>query len=315
MTTDHVSIVIPTRNGMQTLPALFDALARQHFARPLVPEIVVVDSGSVDGTVEYVRARATRVLEIAAADFDHGVTRNLAIQHTSGEFIVLLVQDAVPAANDCLSALMAPLLADVTVAGTYARQRLRPEASALTRSYAERWRPSRDAAYTAAVSNDDFERLEPMERLRLCTFDNVCSCIRRSVWETHPFRPTTIAEDIEWAKDVLLAGYCIEFAPRAVVVHSHDRSARYELARTYLLHRRLFELLGVRTVPSLPDLLRAIVSSLVFHVRCESAVPDEPRRMARLARAIALAGAWPIGQYVGGLSAARGWSPIRSRSV
>jgi len=112
----------------------------------------------------------------------------------------------------------------------------------------------------------------------------------------HPFRETTIGEDIEWAREVLLTGYRLAYVPDAAVIHSHERSASYEFDRTRVLHRRLYELFGVRTIPTPVHLARAIASCIVTHLRFE-----------RSARALALAFAWPLGQYVGALSAARGW--------
>jgi len=52
----------------------------------------------------------------------------------------------------------------------------------------------------------------------------------------------------------------VRWVPEAEVIHSHDRSARYELARTYVLHRRLYELFKLRTIPTLPLLAKAIQS-------------------------------------------------------
>jgi rhamnosyltransferase len=181
--------------------------------------------------------------------FNHGLTRNAAIEQARGELVVLLVQDAVPANDSWLAALTAPLLADARLAGTFARQRPRPDASPLTRLYLERTAVAREKPRMAApLTSVELAALAPMDRLERCTFDNVCSCIRRSVWTRIPFRETPIGEDVEWAKEVLLAGYSLAFTPAAVVVHSHDRSAAYEFDRTYTLHRRLFELFELRTI-------------------------------------------------------------------
>ena len=95
----------------------------------------------------------------------------------------------------------------------------------------------------------------------------------------------------------MLAGYRLAYVPAAAVVHSHERSARYEFRRTYLLHRRLSELFGLRTIPSLPALARAIVSSLALHLRLIGG--------DGILRAIMLAFAWPLGQYLGARSAVR----------
>jgi len=297
------SVVIPTCNGAATLPALADALARQRVDFPF--EVVAVDSGSTDGSAALLRGRVDRLITIPAGTFDHGATRNSAIEQSRGDLIVLLVQDAVPASDTWLAALTAPLRADAGLAGTFARQIPRPDASAITRRYLERWAgASATPRIMAVASAAEFEALTPSARLERCTFDNVCSCIRRSVWLNHPFRPTPIAEDVEWARDVLLAGHRLAYTPDAVVIHSHDRSAQYEFARTYALHRRLHELFGLRTIPSALGLARAVVSSLGAHLRCEAS-----------ARAIALAVAWPLGQYLGALSSVRRWKPMRTRSV
>jgi rhamnosyltransferase len=311
MSAPLVSIVLPTRNGAATIPALLDSIARQRVHFPF--EIVAVDSSSSDGTADLLRGRVDQLISIPADAFDHGLTRNLGIERAGGELIVLLVQDALPASGSWLAALTGPLIADDRVAGAYARQLPRPDASAITRHYHARWVASSDVARTSAVAGSaELEALDPMARLEYCAFDNVCSCIRRSIWCQHPFRGTPIAEDLEWAAEVLLAGYRLAYVPEAEVIHSHDRSARYEFARTCMLHRRLYELFQLRTIPTFPLLARAIASSLVVHLRCQA---QGSRVLDGSGRAIALAFALPLGQYLGAVSAVRGWKPFRSSMV
>jgi rhamnosyltransferase len=298
-----LSIVIPTRNGAATLPALLDALGRQRVDLPV--EIVAVDSASTDGTAEMLRGRVDRLVSIEAGAFDHGLTRNLGIEQARGDLIVLLVQDALPASDTWLAALIAPLLDDDRVAGSFARQLPRPDASPITRAYLARWEAASSTPRVSAVeSRAAFEALDPRARFQRCIFDNVCSCIRRAVWRKHPFASTPIAEDLEWARAVLLEGYRLVYAPSAAVIHSHDRSPRYEFTRTYVLHRRLYELFGLRAIGTLPLLARAIVSSLAAHLRLE-----------RDGRAVGLAFAWPLGQYFGALSAIKGWKAPRTGTV
>lgn len=302
----RVSIVIPTRDGAATLPHLLDAIARQRVDVPV--EVVAIDSSSTDGTPELLRARADRFISIPAETFDHGATRNAGIAASSGDLVVLTVQDAVPADDEWLAALIAPLRSDEMLAGTFARQRPRAGASALTRHYLAQWSGASPRARVVSVDGPgEFARLTPLERLERCTFDNVCSCIRRSAWQVHPFRPARIAEDLEWAKTVLLAGHRLAYVPDAVVVHSHERSLRYEFDRAYEVHRQLAALFGLRTIADVPALARAVGSSLALHLRCR----DEQGRRARLGRAVGLGIVWPLGQYLGGRSAARRAAPIR----
>jgi rhamnosyltransferase len=306
MQRSRVSILIPTWNGVKALPALLDAIERQS-RRP--DEIVAVDSASTDGTPALLERRGVRVHAIAPAAFNHGATRNAGVTLTTGDLVILIVQDAVPVDGGWLDALTRPLDADPMIAGTFARQVPTEHAGALTRWSLAQWAAARpEPRIVGPLTQDEFDALAPMSRLDACAFDNVCSCIRRSVWNEHPFRSTPIAEDLEWAREVLLAGHRLVYAPTAVVIHSHDRPARYEFARTYLLHRRLYELFELRTIPTVRGLARAIATSAALHLRCERAVQGIPR-------ALALAFAWPLGQYCGGLSAARGWRPLRSRTV
>jgi rhamnosyltransferase len=302
-----VSIALLTKNGEATLPALLDALWSQQAMAP--PEIVAVDSGSTVRTLVILEGRVKRVIPIEPSEFNHGLTRNLAIEQTTGDLIVFIVQDALPTSDRWLEDLTAPLVADETVAGAFARQVPRPEASGVTRHYLALGAAAGDESWYSEISGEaEWQETTPEERLWRCVFDNVCSCVRRSVWAAHPFAETPIGEDIEWARDVLLAGHRIVYAPQATVWHSHERSALYEYRRTYLLHRRLWELFELQTIPTFSLATRAMASSLALHLRCEG------RQPARWLQTAALAVAWPAGQYFGARSAVRGrplpsWRP------
>jgi rhamnosyltransferase len=166
------------------------------------------------------------------------------------------------------------------------------------------------------AGRDTYEALSPAERLALCTFDNVCSCIRRDVWKRHPFRAAAIAEDLAWAKEVLLEGYDLAYVPGAAVVHSHDRPASYELRRTYLVHQQLRRLFGLATVPTWAHLARSIAVSLSAHSRWTLGGPGSAaHRLSAMPRALALAVALPLGQYLGARSADAGRELLRVRGV
>jgi glycosyltransferase involved in cell wall biosynthesis len=92
--------VIPTRNAGPEFARTLAMVRQQQVGSPL--EVLVVDTASSDGTVELCREFKVRVLAIQPHQFNHGLTRNYAIAKTSGEYVALLVQDAVPAADDWL---------------------------------------------------------------------------------------------------------------------------------------------------------------------------------------------------------------------
>ena len=305
MSAPRVSVVVPTRNGAATLPAMLDALRAQKTAHAL--DIIAVDSGSTDGTLDVLAGRVRHVVGIAAEEFDHGLSRNAGIERADGDFVVLLVQDALPVSEDWIDRLVAPLVADDTLAGTFARQQPRSDASALTKAQLRDYSASQSVPWTSRIpgGRPEFDALSPIERFRRCTFDNVASCIRRSVWLQQPFKPTPIAEDLEWARDVLLAGHGIAYVPDAVVIHSHDRPARYEFERTRVLHDRLFRLFCLQTIPNRSGLARAMLTSLGAHLGREWRSPS------RWPRAAALAFAWPAGQFAGARRGRNG--PFQSR--
>jgi rhamnosyltransferase len=300
--TPFVSIVIPTLNGGRTLERLLDSIAAQ--ASRCETEVVAVDSGSTDGTLDWLRRYGARVLPIARETFNHGESRNVALTHARGTLAVLIVQDAVPAGDTWLDSLVAPMLDDPGLAGTFARQQPWPDASRLTAHYLSRWVASDPSPRTLALTAAAFEALSPAERHAACAFDNVCSCIRMSVWRAHPFRPTPIAEDLEWAKEVLLAGHRLAYVPSAVVWHSHERPVRYELHRTYRVHQRLQALFGLSTIPSVAALFGALGRTLPVHLRL--AAGERDRRLRAVLRGAGLAVALPLGQYLGARAARDG---------
>src|SRR5207249_2134974 len=104
-------------------------------------------------------------------------------------------------------------------------------------------------------------------------------------------------------------GHRIAYTPAARVIHSHERGARYELLRTYAVHRRLAELFDLGTVPTLGALARSIGASLALHRRLARGAPAR-----EILRATALAFAWPLGQYLGARAHQRGWR-FRPRGI
>jgi rhamnosyltransferase len=310
VTAPLVSVVIPARNGGPRLASVLDAVRQQR--TDFATELIAVDSGSTDGTLETLSRRVDVLLKIAPPDFNHGATRNLGASHARGAFVVMLVQDALPQSDRWLEALIAPMRRDPGIAGTFARQVACSDASPLTRHHLATWIAAGPDARTMAIHDHSaYDQWSPLERLKACAFDNVCAAVRRSVWEQHPFPEVPIAEDLAWGREVLLAGHALAYVPDAIVEHSHERSAWHELKRTWVLHQQLHRLFGVRTIPTLRHLARAAASSAIVHRRCLRTAQQAPTFQSRL-RAHALAIAWPLGQYLGGLTAATGrdhWRP------
>jgi rhamnosyltransferase len=295
--------VIPTRDGAETLEQLLESLFAQQTGFEF--EVVVVDSGSIDGTLDLLSRHPLRLHRIPPEDFDHGETRNLGIRLASGDLVALLTQDALPATPDWLEQLVRPF-EDPRVAGAYGRQLPRPDCDVVTRRRLENWLTGRSEPALAMLDGRSLEDLSPVERFRLCTFDNVCSALRRSVWEKIPFLRADFGEDIAWGRAIVQGGFALAYQPKAAVYHSHRRSVAYEYLRTRLCHRTLFELFGLAMVPKVRDVVRSARSNLrddLPYVWRSGLAGSE--RWRQLARVAALSFASPLAQHLGARDARR----------
>jgi rhamnosyltransferase len=252
------SVVIPT---FQAGPGFDELLTRLFSQRTDFDyEVLVIDSGSTDGTVELARRYGVSVHRIDPGGFDHGATRNLGASLSAGRYVALLVQDALPVDDVWLAAMVENLEADETVAGVYGRQIPRPDSSPLTQALMRDWPTSRPERHEQfAGGPESYTALPPATRRSLAVFDNVSSCVRRSVWEHICFERTRFGEDLRWGKAVVEAGYKLVYEPRSAVLHSHERGALYDLRRHYVEGLILQKLFGLTPTPNLPRLLLNVI--------------------------------------------------------
>lgn len=303
--TPDVSVVIPTYNAGSEFDGVLQAIFDQRTGFGF--EVLVVDSGSSDGTLEVARKHSARVLGVPKSEFTHGGTRNRGISEARGEFVAMIVQDALPADENWLGKLVENLANDERVAGAYSRQIPRPDCNPFTRYALENHFTNLPERREQAI--DDlarYEALSPPKKLRLVTFDDVSSCLRRSAWEEHPFEALSYGEDIEWSQRVLKAGYKVVYEPRSAVIHSHNRSAVYEMKRAYVTHKLLGEMLGFRALPSFGD-LRTRLPGLVRQRWKLARASGGGRRL--YAQAVARSVGDQAGVFLGGVAAHGGRVP------
>ena len=216
-----ISVVIPVKDGGEDLRRCLEAIATQRAEEEI--EVVVVDSGSGDGSVELARSFGARVHEIPTSEFNHGATRNLGVSLAKGDKLVFTSQDAHAERDDWLASLTGPL-ADPQVAGAYGRQIAHEDASPSEQFFLD-FLYGPDARVQRAQ-----ERIGPEDTL----FSNVNAAIRRDVFERFPFVDDIVmSEDQEWSARVLKEGYALHYVPAAVVRHSHPYTLRQAFRRFY----------------------------------------------------------------------------------
>lgn len=238
------SIIIPTKNPGSVFRRVLPAVLSQDVTFDF--EVLVIDSGSTDGTLDYVTGLGdprVRLHCIEPASFGHGRTRNLGVSMTSGEYAVLITHDAMPADDRWLAAMVATADTDPQIAGVFGRHIAYPEADPFTARELELHFAGFDA--WQVVQMDDPERYARDEGYRqvLHFFSDNNALVRRSVWDVLPYPDVDFAEDQIWAQKIIEAGYKKAYARDAVVMHSHDYALFERLQRSFdeaYAFRRLF---------------------------------------------------------------------------
>jgi rhamnosyltransferase len=252
----RVSVVIPTKDaGAEWLP-LCRHLVRMRERFDV--EVLVIDSGSVDGTVAHARNAGFRVLEIPPAEFGHGRTRNLGVRMATGDVVCFLTQDVLPCSPDW-PLRFAEVLSDPAVGGVYGRQVPR-SATTMEMFFVALNYPAEPMRFEPASSPQH-------PRPGRVLFSNAFSAVRRDVALQLPFvDDVPVSEDQVWAHHALRAGYSVAYEPAAEALHAHHYSLRGLFRRTYQVGRAL-KMVGLAGGASLPQSVRFLATELRYFVR------------------------------------------------
>ncbi len=228
-----VSVVVPVKDGARYLGELLDAIFAQAGDAASL-EVVVIDSGSTDDSVEIAASRGVRVLGIEPASFGHGRTRNLGAASTSGELICFLTQDATPVPG-WLAALQRGFDLAGDVGAVYGPHLARADTSPMiARELAAFF-----ATHEAPGGGPSVQREGDQVFL-----SNVNAAYRRDCWEALRFADVPYSEDQAFARAMLTAGWAKAYVPGAAVLHAHDYPPVQFMRRYYDEYRGLRATIG-----------------------------------------------------------------------
>lgn len=236
-----VSIVIPTKNAGQLLDRTLNAVFSQKTKYSY--EVICVDSGSSDETVDIIKKYDCKLYQIAPSEFGHGKTRNYGAAQGTGEFIVFITQDAVPATDTWLENFIDAMKLDEDVVGGFGIHYPYEDCNIYDkrdlRVHFEGF-----GSDNTIYSMEDKERYKVDEGYRhlLAFFSDNNSCLRRKIWEKYPYDDVDFAEDQIWARKMIELGYKKIYCPFAPVYHSHNFKLSSYAGRYFDEYRSLYKL-------------------------------------------------------------------------
>jgi len=195
-----LSIIVRTKNEERWIGKCLSSVFSQDFKDF---EVVLVDSGSTDRTVEKAKNFNVKIVNYEG-EFRPGKAINLGIKNSAGKYIVILSGHCIPVNSQWLTNFVREIESP-EVAGVYGRQEPLPFSSDLDK---------RDLLYTFGPER----RVQSKDSF----FHNANSIIKREAWEKVPFdEEINHIEDKVWAKKVLKEGYKLVYTPEASVFHYH----------------------------------------------------------------------------------------------
>ena len=235
-------VIVPTYNPDREAWARWVQALQLQNCKPM--QVVVVDSGSTDGSLELSQQAGFKVLQTKAQDFNHGATRQWALEQgflnhqpnpaigatpsasSPPDFVVFLTQDAILANPKALEELL-QAFQDPQVAAAYGRQLPNFEASWLE-------------THTRAFNYPDVSRTVQLQDkaslgIKACFLSNSFAAYRLQALMAQGGFPAhlPLGEDTFTAAKLLLSGQSLRYQASAAVYHSHNYNGLQDFQRMF----------------------------------------------------------------------------------
>lgn len=209
-----VSIIIRCLNEAKFIERLLIGIEKQDYSNK---EIILVDSGSSDGTVEIASKYTSKIIRIRPEDFSFGFALNKGCEAAEGDLLLFASAHVYPCYKTWISEMAKPF-ENQNVALVYGRQIGNEVSKYSEKRLFAKWFPI----------ESNLNQSYP--------FCNNANCaIRKSLWEEQKFdEKLTGLEDLDWASKILEKNYRIAYNADATIVHVHEETP----ARIYNRYRR-----------------------------------------------------------------------------
>lgn len=261
----QASIVIRTLNEARHLNDLLQAVATQK-TNGLNHEIILVDSGSTDGTLEIAERHGCRIRHITREEFSFGRSLNIGCQAAAGDILVITSGHCVPTDDHWLQRLCQPIV-DGQAEYTYGRQVGGPESHFSECRIFAKYYPER-----SCIPQEGF----------FC--NNANSALSRGAWAQHRFdEDLTGLEDMDLAQRLVRNGERVAYVAEAAVFHYHNESwphVRRRFEREAIALQKIMPQVHVGII----DTLRYVATSIWKDWRCASKEKTGSVSLSNIAR-------------------------------
>ena len=222
-----VSVVIPTYNPGEVFETLLNKLKEQRGLERL--EIIIVDSGSRDQTIDVCRRHGVRLFQIPNEEFSHSGARNMGAYAATGDILLFMTQDAQPVSTTWIAQLIDPILNE-HVAAVSPREKC-PEGPDLYYRVASCSHSRFLGIETEDRLNEGLGKGDRMSVRASAALNDVTTAINRRVFLRFGYR-YDFAEDLDMGLRLVRSGYRIKLLAGTQTLHGHNRPAGYYFRRS-----------------------------------------------------------------------------------
>lgn len=170
-------------------------------------EVLVVDSGSTDQTINIATAMGAKIVHILPEEFSFGFALNKGCEAANGEVLLFASAHVYPVYTNWIEKMAEPFK-NPKVALVYGRQIGYENSKYSEHRLLAKWFP--------AVSN--YNQTHPFS-------NNANTAIRKSLWAEQQYDESlTGLEDLDWAEKILKKGYKLVYEAEATIVHVHEET-------------------------------------------------------------------------------------------